>query len=199
MTEQTTNRVSYAHVLIKLLQGPLYADDKAVWRDLLAWQSAVKEYFGRMGIELVISEQDGFARVMQPEADENDPEPLPRLLRKQALNYEASLLCVLLRQMLDELDRNSESTKLFVTQRDIKERIELFFGDHTNKSKLWKDLSKPVETLVKIGILKLTREDPTSKDNNQYEVKRIIIALVSNDKLEEFRDKLKEHVNLIQS
>lgn len=196
--EQENVRAIYAHVIIKLLQGPIYSDEKLLWRDLLAWKTAIKDYFGKIGIELLINEGDGFARVMQPEADENDANPLPRLMKKQALNYEATLLCVMLREMLEEHDARGEAAKLFVTQKDIKERIELFFKEQTNKSKLWKELSRPIESLRNIGILKLTREDAANRDNNQYEVKRIIKALVSNDKLEEIKTKLTTHVNTLQ-
>jgi len=100
--------------------------------------------------------------------------------------------------LLEEFDVKSEGTKLFITQKDIKERIELFYKEQTNKSKLWKDLSKPIDSLVKIGILKLNREDAANKDNNQYEVKRVIKAFISNDKLEEIRNKLAEYVNPVQ-
>ncbi len=191
-------REPYANVIIKLLQGPVYADDKNAWRDLLGWQSPIQEYFGRMGIELLINETDGFARVMQPDADETDDNPLPRLMKKQAISYEATLLGVILRELLEEFDVKSEGTKLFLTQKDIKERIELFYKEQTNKSKLWKDLSKPINSLLNIGILKLNREDLTNKDNNQYEVKRIIKAFISNDKLEEIKNKLAEYVNPVQ-
>lgn len=193
-----TKRAIYAQVLIKLLQGPIYADEKNIWRDLLAWQSGIKDYFDRMGLELAINEQDGFARVLQPEPQEDEIAPLPRLMRKQSLNYETSLLCVLLRQMLEEFDTKSDGTKLFITQRDIKEHIEVFFAEQSNKSKLWRELSRPIDTLIKIGILKMTREDAVNRDNNQYEVKRIVKAIVNNEKLEEFKNKLALYVNTLQ-
>ncbi len=191
-------RAPFAAVIIKLLQGPVYADDKNVWRDLLGWQSAVQEYFGKIGMELIITEQDGFARVIQPEADENDEKPLPRLMKKQPLSYEATLLAVLLREGLEEFDVKSEGTKFYLTQKEIKERIELFYKEQTNKSKLWKDLSKPITSLLNIGVLKLNREDTVNKDNNQYEVKRVIKAFISNEKLEEIKEKLTIYVNPLQ-
>lgn len=191
-------RAPFAAVIIKLLQGPVYADDKNIWRELLGWQSAIQEYFGKIGMELIITEQDGFARVMQPETDENDDNPLPRLMKKQSLNYEATLLAVMLREGLEEFDVKSEGTKFYLTQKEIKERIELFYKEQTNKSKLWKDLSKPITSLINIGILKLNREDTVNKDNNQYEIKRIIKAFISNDKLEEIKNKLSNYVNTFQ-
>lgn len=191
-------RAPFAATIIKLLQGPIYVDDKIIWRELMGWQSAIQEYFGKIGIELLINEQDGFARVFQPEADEHDDSPLPRLLKRQTLNYEATLLAVILREGLEEFDIRSEGNKFYLTQKDIKERIELFYKEQTNKSKLWKDLSKPITSLLNIGILKLNREDTVNKDNNKYEVKRIIKAFISNEKLEEIRNKLNNYVNPIQ-
>ena len=191
-------RAPFAAVIIKLLQGPVYADDKNIWRELQAWSSAIQEYFGKIGMTLEIAEQDGFARIMQPEAGENDETPLPRLMRKQSLTYEATLLAVILREGLEEFDIRSDGTKFYLTQKEIKERIELFYKEQSNKSKLWKDLSRPITSLLNIGVLKLNREDAANKDNNQYEIKRIIKAFISNDKLEEIKNKLSNHVNPVQ-
>lgn len=196
--EEKIARAPFAAVIIKLLQGPVYADDKNIWRELMGWQSAIQEYFGKIGIDLVINEQDGFARVLQPEADEHDENPLPRLMKKQTLNYEATLLAVILREGLEEFDIKSDGNKFYLTQKEIKERIELFYKEQTNKSKLWKDLSKPITSLINIGILKLNREDVANKDNNKYEVKRIIKAFISNEKLEEIKNKLNNYVNPVQ-
>ena len=195
--ENKNNKAIYANVIIRLLQGPVYVDD-TVWRDLLAWQSPVEEYFSKIGIKLEIAETDGFAWIKQPKAEENDDSPLPRLMKKQAISYEATLLSVILREVLEEHDVKSEGNKLYLTQKDIKERIELFYKEQTNKSKLWKELSKPITDLLKIGILKLNREDVANKDNNQYEVKRIIKAFISNERLEEIKNKLAAHVNTVQ-
>lgn len=196
--ETKIQRAPFAAVIIKLLQGPVYADDKNIWRELQAWSSAIQEYFGKIGMKLEIVEQDGFALVKQPEAGENDETPLPRLMRKQSLTYEATLLAVILREGLEEFDIKSDGTKFYLTQKEIKERIELFYKEQPNKSKLWKDLSKPINSLLTIGILKLNREDAANKDNNQYEIKRIIKAFISNDKLEEIKNKLSNYVNTIQ-
>jgi len=196
--EPKITKAPFAATVIKLLQGPVYAEDKAIWRELTAWQSAIQEYFGKIGLELTINDQEGFARIWQPEAGEHDENPLPRLMRKQSLNYEATLLAVMLREGLEEFDVKSDGTKFYLTQKEIKERIELFYKEQTNKSKLWKDLSKPITSLLNMGILKLNREDAVNKDNNQYEIKRIIKAFISNERLEEIKTKLTTYVNPLQ-
>lgn len=195
--EASQDRAIYAHVIIKLLQGAIYSDEKA-WKDLQTWNTPVQDYFIRIGLKLVINDVDGFARIVQPEPDEHDENPLPRLMRKQTMNYETTLLCVILREYLEEHDILSEGRKLYLTEKEIKERIELFYKEQANKSKLWKDLSRPINNLVSMGILKFNREDRTNKDNNQYEVKRIIKALVNNEKLEEIKERLQSYVNTIQ-
>ncbi|RFS22560.1 DUF4194 domain-containing protein [Chitinophaga silvatica] len=197
MAEKNTS--AFAHVFLKLMQGPLYEEDKTYWKDLLSWQTELSKYLQQVGLQLVISESDGFARIVQPEADENQTEkPLPRLMRKTRLTYEATLLCIVLREALDEFDIKGNGTRLFLTQKEIKERLAIFFKERHNKSKLLKDLNKPINSLLNVGVLKVTREDAANKELHQYEVKRIIKALVNNEKLEEIKSKLKLHVNPLQ-
>lgn len=188
----------FAHVFLKLLQGPVYEEDKSYWKDLLGWQTELSKYLQQTGLQLIVSEADGFARIVQPEADESSEKALPRLMRKTRLTYEATLLCIVLREALDEFDIQGNGTRLFMTQKEIKERLALFFKERHNKSKLLKDLNKPINSLLNIGVLKITREDAANKELHQYEVKRIIKALVNNEKLEEIKSKLKLHVHPVQ-
>ncbi|HEY8955717.1 DUF4194 domain-containing protein [Chitinophaga sp.] len=188
----------FAHVFLKLMQGPVYEEDKSYWKDLLGWQTELSKYLQQTGLQLVVNESDGFARIVQPETDDTTDKPLPRLMRKTRLTYEATLLCIVLREALDEFDIQGNGTRLFMTQKEIKERLALFFKERHNKSKLLKDLNKPINSLLNVGVLKTTREDAANKEMHQYEVKRIIKALVNNEKLEEIKSKLKLHVHPVQ-
>ncbi|WP_142684137.1 DUF4194 domain-containing protein [Chitinophaga polysaccharea] len=188
----------FAHVFLKLMQGPVYEEDKSYWKDLLGWQTELSKYLQQTGLQLVVNEPDGFARIVQPETDDTTDKPLPRLMRKTRLTYEATLLCIVLREALDEFDIQGNGTRLFMTQKEIKERLALFFKERHNKSKLLKDLNKPINSLLNVGVLKATREDAANKELHQYEVKRIIKALVNNEKLEEIKSKLKLHVHPVQ-
>ena len=192
------NIAPFAHVFLKLMQGPVYEEDRAYWKDLLSWQTELHKYLQQTGLQLVINEADGFARIVQPDNDENSERPLPRLMRKARLTYEATLLCIVLREALEEFDLKGTGTKLYLTQKEMKERLTLFFKERHNKSKLLKDLNKPINSLLSVGILRLTREDVANKELQQYEVKRVIKALVNNEKLEEIKTKLNLHVNPVQ-
>ena len=76
-------------------------------RILLNNESDLAEYFSEIGLALVIDRGEGIAYLKQFEDDERSEgyERLPRLFRKTPLGYEATLLCVLLR---DEYRRFEE-------------------------------------------------------------------------------------------
>ncbi|NIG52835.1 DUF4194 domain-containing protein [Chitinophaga sp. Cy-1792] len=192
------NIAPFAHVFLKLMQGVIYEEERSYWKDLLSWQTELHKYLQQVGLQLVINEADGFARIVQPENEDNGEKQLPRLMRKAKLTYEATLLCIVLREALEEFDLKGNGTKLFLTQKEIKERLALFFKERHNRSKMLKDLNKPINSLLSIGILRVSREDVTNKELQQYEVKRVIKAIVNNEKLEEIKTKLNLHVNPIQ-
>src|SRR5260370_24776082 len=92
----------YAPVVLKLLQNPLFSDETASWNLLLSYLTPVQEYFARIGLEVRVHEEDGYAYLHQPalEDDEGQSVVLPRLTRRDRLTYYATLLCVLLREWL---------------------------------------------------------------------------------------------------
>jgi hypothetical protein len=193
-----TKTAPYAGVIIKLLQDALYDDDKQ-WKELMAHQEEVIDYFERIGVKLMIEESEGFAYIYQPEPDEDDgSHRLPRLVKRIALSYEVTLIAVMLREMLEEFDvRAVDSVKFFTTNKEIKEKIELFFKDQTNKVKLLKNFDNYINQVTNLGFLRMIREDARDKDNTQYEVKRIIKAKINNEKLEEIKHKLNEYTSAI--
>ena len=187
----------YASVIIRLLQSVIYDDDRKYWNDVLNHETSVRDYFSKIGIELILNRQDGFAYLKQMEFAEDDKTRPIQLIRKTPLTYEVSLLCVLLREWLDESEVKMSSDKLFVTARQIKERVDLFFRDKANRKRLLDKFDSLIKTARELGFLYLNKEEPLNTDNNQYEVKKIIKAKINNGKLEELKDKLKQHVESV--
>ena len=195
MSNQKTE--PYASVIIKLLQSVVYDDDRKYWNDVLNNETSVREYFLKIGIELILNRQDGFAYLKQIEFAEDDKTKPIQLIRKTPLTYEVSLLCVLLREWLDESEVKMSGDKLFVTGRQIKERVDLFFRDKANRKRLLDKFDSLIKTARDLGFLYLNKEEPLNPDNNQYEVKKIIKAKINNEKLEELKNKLKQHVESV--
>jgi len=187
----------YASVIIRLLQSVIYDDDRKYWNDVLNHETSVRDYFSKIGIELILNRQDGFAYLKQMEFAEDDKTKPIQLIRKTPLTYEVSLLCVLLREWLDESEVKMSSDKLFVTGRQIKERVDLFFKDKANRKRLLDKFDSLIKTARDLGFLYLNNEDALNPDNNQYEIKKIIKAKIKNEKLEELKNKLKQHVESV--
>lgn len=194
---EISETLPYSGALVKLLQGPVYNDEEKYWGTILSNKSHIVRYFAPIAVELVLNEQEGFALLRQKGGEPDDKEDgIPRLIRKRGLTYEQTLLCVMLREWMEEFDtRTTEGAKLFVTQKDIRERVEVFFKDPTNRSRLQKQLNTCIEQAAStLGLLKRNREDEMDPENTQYEVKRIVKAMINNELLEEIKNKLNQHI-----
>jgi hypothetical protein len=126
--------VPYAAVILKLLRGVLYYDDKE-WDTLLSYQKAVKQHFTSIGLMLHVDETDGYAYLTQPDAEDRDdetigeatPAGLPRLVRRVSLGYEATLLCVVLREELLKFEaREPDLERLVLSQAQLQEALQIF-------------------------------------------------------------------------
>jgi hypothetical protein len=186
----------YASTIIRLLQThALYDDDRQYWQPLLDHEPAIRAYLEQLGLALDLNRGDGYARLTQPEPAEDDPAPPLRLLRRLALSYEQSLLCVVLRERLEEHEASAlvSSRRLFATRAELREWVELFYQQPTNRKALLTKLDAVVEKLVEHGLLRVNRRDDTHPDQTQYEVKALIKAKITLEKLEEFKEKLQRH------
>lgn len=186
--------VEYAHVIIKLLQDVLYDEEKTTWSDLLTYQIPVRDYFAKIGLELHLDEREGFAFLRQVEEEESK---LPRLVRRTPLSYEVTLLCVLLREILEEFDvKDIESRKCFVSAKELQEKIEIFFKESPNKVRLLERFDKTIQSAARLGFLKETEQENGKTEDVRYEVRRIIKAKITHEKLEEIRQKLGAYAGL---
>lgn len=198
MSETESNiLLPYAGSILRLLKGVVYNYETKYWEEIRQYENPIQTYVSRIGLELVFNSEDGLAYIYQPEPKEADEKALPKLMKTRQLKYEQSLLCILLREALIELDAaTNTSNHLYITKAGIKERIEIFFKDHPNKQRLYKELDASIEYAIKqLGILRLKQEDELFPDNTRYEISRIIKAMITAEKLEEAKLKLFKHLN----
>ena len=117
----------YAKVAARLLQGPLYNDETMLWHQLDQHFTDVYRHFASVGLELTRHEQDGLAFLQQMEL--NEDRDTVGLVTRRSLTYEQSLLCVILREWLDEFDRlDSLSKHLYVTKKELGAHRTVFQG-----------------------------------------------------------------------
>lgn len=175
-------------VLITLLKGVIYQERQPeLWGDLLALQAAVRDYFNQIGLLLFIDESEGYAFLKQQLAGD-DKDQLPRLIQRRQLSYPLSLLLVLLRKKLIELDSAGGQTRLMLSREQMVEMIMIFMPDSSNEAKIVDSIDRHINRLREYGFLRRLKGE-----ENRYEVHRIIKAQVDADWLTDFNEHLTEY------
>ena len=182
-------REPWSSAAVKLLKGIVYYNDPGdTWDEILANISRLSDYFGRLGLVLVVNEEDGMAWLHQPDAEElpADYESIPKLFHKVALGFEGTLLCVVLR---DELRRNEEedlqNDRCVVRQSELLETWRMFFPDDADEVRLNDGLSKQLARLEKLKFVRRFEKAPPS-----WEVRRILKARLPLEALRTIRGEL---------
>ena len=180
-------------VLIRLLKGVLYQDkNPAQWRDLLIYQGTVLSYFAAIGLHVVIDESEGYAFLQQTaeidEGDDGNTPQLPRLVQRRQLSYPVSLLLVLLRKKLIEQDTTGEETRVILSREQIVDLMRVFLPDSENEAKIITQIDSHIRKVSDYGFLRRL-----TGDEERYEIRRIIKALIDADWLSDFNQKLEEY------
>lgn len=196
MDYRNANIAPFAKVAAKLLQGPIFDDQTDTWQEIRQYEVELIKYFERIGIELVIDKRDGYAYLKQIELDDNGS--TVGLVRRIPLTYELTLVCVLLREWMQESEKdNLDSAGLYITPKQFRERLEMFFKEKTNELKFVKELNKHLESCEKMGFLKLLFKSPNNSDEDRYEVKRIIKARITIEELLKFKQILEDEIKSV--
>jgi hypothetical protein len=184
----------YAAVVLKLLSDVLYHNDKE-WSDLLTHQHNVRQHFAAIGLSLYLDEAEGFAYLTQPDSmqdgDESIAGRLPRLVRRTRLSYQATLLCVLLRDELQRFDAHEpEQTRLILTRPQIRDLLYDFYAERTDMLQVENKINGTITQVAQAGFLRHL----TNSEQEQYEVRRILKAKISADLLVEIHTSLAAHI-----
>lgn len=175
-------------VAVRLLQGVVYADDQQSWAILLSNESDLADYFCQIGLALVIDRAEGLAFLRQFDDDERTAgyERLPRLFRKTPLGYEATLLCVLLRDVYRKFEEEDLDNERCVVDLDsLFEIWKTFFPTNSDEVGLRKRLIRTLNQLDRLKfVLKLQSE------SDAWEVRKLMKARIPIEQLEELRTRL---------
>lgn len=176
-------------VAVRLLQGVVYHDDNSdMWECLLRCVSQLTDYFAKIGLQLIVDETDAMAYLRQPEDDEIAPESdhVPRLFRRSPLTYEATLLCVLLRDELRQFEEEDvQNERCVIAQSELLSVWQAFFPESSDAVKLNRGLSTALRKLEDLKFVRQFEKEPPS-----WEVRRIIKARLPLADLERLRQSL---------
>jgi len=178
LTKETSKTV------IKLFSGVLYKNDyPKLWLELEKSYALISDYLKPLGIGVIFDEAEGYAYLQNLEMEED----FPVLLRKRTLSYKVSLLIVLLRKRLTQLDMQSDESRAIVTKEEIVELFELFVEESFNEVKQIKEIEGTIKKVVDLGFLK------NLKNSENYEIKRVIKSFVDAQWMDEFDKRLTEY------
>ncbi|GCE22224.1 DUF4194 domain-containing protein [Dictyobacter kobayashii] len=185
--------VAYAPVIIKLLQGPLFSDEPNSWNLLLHYVEQIQAYFAQIGLEVQLHEEDGFAYLHQPTIEDDDGHSyvLPRLTRRDRLNYHTTLLCVLLREQLDQFESsNLDSGSCLLTRKQLYDLLFPFLPERSNQLVMYKKMDATISTVIELGFLKRIT---SQTDSEYFEIRRLVKARVNAERLLEIKEKLQRY------
>lgn len=178
--------VPWAPAAVRLLQGIVYHDDPGdTWSEILSGATPLGDYFARIGLMLVVNEEDGMAYLRQIEPEVLPPEypSIPKLFRSIRLTFEASLLCVLLR---DELRRFEEEIRrddrCVVEQSSLLEIWQSLIPGEEDAVRANRNLGGQLRKLEELKFVRQFEKEPPS-----WEVRRILKARLPLETLERLR------------
>lgn len=181
--------VEWSVAAVRLLQGVVYHDDnEKTWDTLLKSVSPLGEYFAKIGLLLVVNETDGMAYLRQLDEEEtvSDHEAMPRLFRRTALGYEASLLCVVLRDLLRQFEEDDiQNERCVHRQDDLLAIWKAFFRQQTDEVKLNRSLQTSLRKLEELKFVRQFEDEPPS-----WEIRRILKARLPIEDLERLKTSL---------
>jgi len=180
--------VELGHVLIALMRGPLYRDEREVlWRQLLALRRRVDDYVQVLGMTVEVDEIKGYA-YLRSNIDEDEPNAVPRLIPRRALSYAVSVLLALLRRRLAEHDATSSDARLVLTRDELVRLLQGFLTAGANEARMVDRIDAHIKRVSDLGFLRELPGQP-----GHFEVRRILEAFVDAQWLAEFDARLGEY------
>lgn len=180
----TVHDRSVSAAIITLMREVVYREShETVWATLDRQSGPVRDHFATIGVDVVIDDPEGFAYLRSSEDDDTDP--LPRLVKRRTLTYNVSLLLVLLRKRMVEFESTTGEGKLVLSREQIVEMLQLFLADSTNEARVVDRVDATINQVRDLGFIR-----PLRDQNDLWEVRRILKAYVDAQTLSDFAGKL---------
>ena len=183
-------------VVVPLLRGVLYReDDPALWTALLQLRARAMDYVAVLALELQVDEAEGYAFLRarpDEEEDGTDRPRLPRLVRRQPLGFQVSLLLALLRKKLAEFDASGGDTRLVLTRSQVLELVRVFLPSGSNESRLIDQVDTHLNKVAELGFVRRLKPAGVGQEA-AFEVRRILKAFVDAQWLADFDQRLQDY------
>jgi hypothetical protein len=174
----------YAASVLKLLRGSISEDtDAKDWEQLLTYEKQIREYLDKIGITLHLDKTDCYAFLKQSDPGEDSDLPaLPRLTRRTMIRKNETLLLILLREALLEIEEQNAAVSPVLRRESIYEMMNPYLPETTDEVERRKDIDRIIAKIMDLGFLKDLK-------NDHFKIERIIKARVNLEELEIIKNK----------
>ncbi len=180
-------------IVVPLLKSVLYRDDdKELWTALLKLRPRVSDYVAVLALDLALDEAEGYAFLRSRASDDEDSPKLPRLVRRQRLSFQVSLLLALLRKKLAEFDASGGETRLILSRDQVVELVRVFLPDGSNESRLIDQVETQLNKVIELGFVRRLKPSGVGQEP-MFEVRRILKAFVDAQWLADFDQRLEAY------
>ena len=177
-------------IVVPLLKSVLFRDDDtALWTALLKLRPRVSDYLAVLALDLVLDEAEGYAFLRSRASDDEDSPKLPRLVRRQPLSFQVSLLLALLRKKLAEFDASGGETRLILSRDQVVELVRVFLPEGSNESRLIDQVEMHLNKVIELGFARRLKPSGVGQEP-MFEVRRILKAFVDAQWLADFDQRL---------
>lgn len=191
MTEDSLKTRPESLAAVRLLQGVIYSSDANAWQQVLTYRSDLEDYFGRIGLVLMVAEDDGLAYLRQRSDDERDADGdgLPRLMNRTPLSFNVTMLCVVLRDEYRRFEDNDlDNTRCTVTIDDL---LPTWKSIQPTQHDDVKNRETLLATMRKVEQMSIVAN---FGEADEYEIKPIVKARMPIDSLVELRNQAKKYL-----
>lgn len=164
MWPEDTGTLSYhsRRALVQLLKGPMVTaqDHPQVWQAIVSDEEALRSALHNVFLDLVLDEDSGFA-FSRPAAGGQDVdtgdgkrEPMPKVLRTEALNHVDTLVILHLRQ---ELALAAPGERVIIDRGELREQVLLYRVDkERDETKLAKRFDAAFRRMITYSLVHAT-------------------------------------------
>jgi hypothetical protein len=189
-TARSRSELSLPLVVTHLMKGVVYRDThEQVWQQLVQMVPRVGDYVATIGLQVVVDEAEGYAFLRSKPDDPDDDSPaIPRLIARHALSFHTSLMLALLRKKLAEFDATDDGLRLILSREQIVDMMLMFMPTSSNEARVVDAVERTIGRVVDLGFV---RRMP--KQDDQFEVRRVLKAFVDGQWLSDFDARLAEY------
>ena len=189
-TARSRSELSLPLVVTHLMKGVVYRDThEQVWQQLVQMVPRVGDYVATIGLQVVVDEAEGYAFLRSKPDDPDDDSPgIPRLIARHALSFHTSLMLALLRKKLAEFDATDDGLRLILSREQIVDMMLMFMSTSSNEARVVDAVERTIGKVVDLGFV---RRMP--KQDDLFEVRRVLKAFVDGQWLSDFDTRLAEY------